>query len=143
MHCRTCNNEVNEQVIACTSCGVSPAAGKNFCSSCGAATNPEQVMCTSCGVGLSGVSVSTNGEQQRVTAFLLAFFLGGLGIHKFYLGYKNQGIIHLLCVVPGIILFGIPTMIIGLVAFIEAIIYITKSDADFKRIYVDNQKTWF
>jgi TM2 domain-containing membrane protein YozV len=144
MHCRTCNNEVNEQAIACTGCGVPPLAGKNYCPSCGTATKAEQVMCISCGIGLLGTnSVATNGEPQRVTAFLLAFFLGGLGMHKFYLGYKNQGIIHLLCVIPGIILFGIPTMIIGIVAFIEAIIYITKSDTDFKRIYVDNQKHWF
>ena len=37
------------------------------------------------------------GEQNKVklTAILLCFFLGGLGIHRFYLGYTLIGIIQL------------------------------------------------
>ena len=34
--------------------------------------------------------------KDKVTAGLLALFLGGLGIHKFYLGYTTEGIIILL-----------------------------------------------
>jgi TM2 domain-containing membrane protein YozV len=33
--------------------------------------------------------------KDRTTAMLLCFFLGGIGIHKFYLGKKNDGIIYL------------------------------------------------
>ena len=35
------------------------------------------------------------GQKDRVAAGLLAIFVGGLGIHKFYLGYNKEGIITL------------------------------------------------
>ena len=34
--------------------------------------------------------------KSQVTALLLALFLGGLGIHRFYLGYTWQGVVQLL-----------------------------------------------
>jgi TM2 domain-containing membrane protein YozV len=37
-----------------------------------------------------------SGGKSQLTAVLLAFFLGGLGIHRFYLGYTWQGIVQLL-----------------------------------------------
>ncbi len=37
----------------------------------------------------------------------------------------------------------IPALVNGLIAFIEAIIYISKSDAEFEQIYVHNEKQWF
>ncbi len=49
--------------------------------------------------------------KSKTTAALLAFFLGGLGVHSFYLGKKNLGFIHL-----GIFLAGLVIMIIGAVA---------------------------
>ncbi|WP_218966776.1 TM2 domain-containing protein [Snodgrassella alvi] len=33
--------------------------------------------------------------KSRIVAALLAFFLGGLGIHKFYLNQNLQGILYL------------------------------------------------
>ena len=39
---------------------------------------------------------SEEGNKSKVTAALLAFFLGGLGIHRFYLGYTWQGVVQLL-----------------------------------------------
>ncbi|GBR44907.1 TM2 domain-containing protein [Neokomagataea thailandica] len=83
------------------------------------------------------------GEKSKMVAALLAFFLGWLGIHKFYLGYNTAGIIMLLCAVPGALLFGIPTAVIALIAFIEFIIYLTKSDEDFYQTYEVNKREWF
>lgn len=41
------------------------------------------------------INSSADGKSQ-VTALLLVIFLGGLGIHRFYLGYTWQGIVQLL-----------------------------------------------
>jgi hypothetical protein len=37
-----------------------------------------------------------NAGKSWIAAFLLCFFLGGLGIHRFYLGYTWQGVVQLL-----------------------------------------------
>lgn len=86
---------------------------------------------------------SSGGVQKKVIAALFAFFLGAFGAHKFYLGYNKQGVIMLLIFLFGWILLGIPSVIIGIIAFIEAILYIAKSDEDFERIYVEGSKPWF
>ncbi len=36
------------------------------------------------------------GDKSWITAFLLCWLLGGLGVHRFYLGYTWQGIVQLL-----------------------------------------------
>ena len=86
---------------------------------------------------------NNSGLSKRLVAALLAFFVGGLGIHKFYLGYKNQGIIILLVFFLGFILLGFPTIIISIVAFIEFVIYLLKSDEEFEQTYVVGRKGWF
>lgn len=40
--------------------------------------------------------VESGGTKSWVAAILLCFFLGTLGIHRFYLGYTWQGIVQLL-----------------------------------------------
>tara|TARA_X000001036_G_C20338430_1_gene667478 strand:+ start:107 stop:550 length:444 start_codon:yes stop_codon:yes gene_type:complete len=146
MFCRECGKSVNEHAVACTSCGVNPRLSKKFCYSCGVKTKDVQVICVKCGVSLgsassSGLSFGENGEKNRMMAFLLALFLGTIGIHKFYLGYNNAGIIMLICGTIGWILF-IPPFVMAVIALIEAITYISKTDADFKAVYVDNEKAW-
>ena len=87
--------------------------------------------------------VAVNSSKNKIAAGLLAIFLGGFGIHKFYLGCNTAGVIMLLVFLFGFILLGIPSLIIGLIAFIEGILYFVKSDEDFEEIYVTNQKCWF
>lgn len=82
-------------------------------------------------------------NKSRVTAGILGIFLGGLGIHKFYLGYNTAGIIMLVIWLFGYLLGGIPTGIIGIIGLIEGIVYLTKSDRDFYDIYVAHKKEWF
>ena len=75
---------------------------------------------------------------KRITAGIFALVLGGLGIHKFYLGYTGAGIIHL------IVFFTlIGTIVISIIALIEGIIYLTKSDEEFDQTYVIGKKKWF
>jgi TM2 domain-containing membrane protein YozV len=83
------------------------------------------------------------GSKNKIVAALLAFFLGGLGIHKFYLGKNTAGIIMLMCSLFGIILLFIPTLIVGLIAFAEFIIYLVTSDEDFEERYVRGNRAWF
>lgn len=66
------------------------------------------------------------GTKSKVSAGVLALLLGGLGVHKFYLGQAGMGILYLLFCW---------TFIPGFIALIEAISYFTMSDAVFARKY--------
>ena len=75
---------------------------------------------------------------------MFGILLGGLGIHKFFLGYTIEGVIMLLTSIVGLIfVLGIPTGIIGVIGLIEGILYLTKSDEEFFRTYILNKKGWF
>ena len=74
-------------------------------------------------------------DNKKLAAGLLAILLGGLGVHKFILGYTKEGIIQL---VLGF-LCGVG-FVIGL---IEGIIYLTKTDEEFYQTYQVGKKGWF
>ncbi len=84
----------------------------------------------------------TDSEKGRLAAGLLAIFLGGLGVHKFYLGYTGAGVAMLLISIFGAVIL-IGPILMGLCGLIEGIIYLTKSDEDFQRTYVWGDKPWF
>ena len=65
-------------------------------------------------------------KKSRIAAALLAFFLGGFGAHKFYLGKIGQGFLYLIFCW---------TFIPAIIAFIEFIIYLCDSDEKFARKY--------
>ena len=65
-------------------------------------------------------------NKSKVAAGLLAIFLGGLGIHKFYLGKVGWGIVY--------IIFSW-TWIPAIVGIIEGIVYLSMSDKEFHRKY--------
>ena len=144
MNCRNCGNALaSPDAVVCLNCGVAPLSGKNFCQNCGTATAENQIVCTKCGVSLTGRAAGA-GEKSKVAAGLLGIFLGGLGIHKFYLGYSKEGVIMLLIsLIGGIITVGIASGIVGIIGLIEGIIYLTKDDAAFEQTYVRNKKAWF
>ena len=69
-----------------------------------------------------GNNIPNASGKSRVTAALLAFFLGGLGGHQFYLGNTVKGLLYLvLCW----------TYIPALIALIEGIMLITQTDEEF------------
>jgi len=76
------------------------------------------------------------GADKKLLAGLLGIFLGGLGVHKFVLGYNTEGIIQ---IVVTVVTCGAAS-IIGL---IEGIIYLTKSDQEFVDTCVNNKRGWF
>ena len=77
-------------------------------------------------------------SKSKVAAALLAFFLGGFGIHKFYLGYVGAGIIHIILTFTIIGIF-----VNWVILLIETIIYLTKSAADFHQTYVVGKRNFF
>jgi TM2 domain-containing membrane protein YozV/cold shock CspA family protein len=83
------------------------------------------------------------GGKSKIAAGLLALVLGGLGIHKFYIGANGAGVIMLLVFIFGWVLSGIPSFIIAIIALIEGIIYLTRTDEDFHQTYEIGKKAWF
>jgi TM2 domain-containing membrane protein YozV len=75
-------------------------------------------------------------ENKKVLAGVLGIIFGYLGIHKFVLGYTQEGIIQL---VLSIVTCGLA----GIIGFVEGIIYLTKSDEDFYQTYQVGKKGWF
>jgi TM2 domain-containing membrane protein YozV len=75
-------------------------------------------------------------ENKKVLAGIMGILFGGLGIHKFILGYTQEGIIQ---IVVTIVTCGI----FSIVGFIEGIIYLTKSDEEFYQTYQVGKKGWF
>ena len=90
--------------------------------------------------------------KSKIAAGLLAIFLGGLGIHKFYLGYAGAGVLFLAlwlvafisaCTLIGLVV-AIPLgLTIWIITLVEGIIYLTKSDEDFHQTYVANSRSFF
>ena len=80
--------------------------------------------------------VPVHHESKRILAGVFALILGGLGIHKFILGYTQEGIIQLII---GICTCGIG----GVIGFVEGIIYLVKSDEEFYQTYQVGKKGWF
>ena len=84
-----------------------------------------------------GWNEATNsGEYKKLIAGILAIVIGSLGIHKFILGYTQEGIIQ-------IVITFVTCGIGGLIGLIEGIIYLTKSDEEFYQTYQVGKKGWF
>lgn len=89
------------------------------------------------------ISAATNlNEKNKWVAAILCFFFGIFGVHKFYLGKTNAGIIMLLCGTIGWLVI-LPGLAVCFISFIELIIYLVKSEQSFYEDYVAGNKTWF
>ncbi len=94
-------------------------ANTKFCSNCGKLIANQAELCVNCGVRQS---FAMPGGKSRIAAGILAILLGGLGVHKFYMGKIGMGILYLLFCW---------TIIPGIVGLVEGIIYLCESDAAF------------
>jgi TM2 domain-containing membrane protein YozV len=88
-----------------------------FCQACGAQIDARAEICPRCGVRQTVAATGTG--KDRALAAALALLVGGLGIHKFYLGKVALGVLYLL-----LSWTGIPSFI----GWIEGISYLLKSD---------------
>ena len=123
-----------------------------YCTKCGAVNDDTAQFCTNCQQPLAPVATgyqpmqSVNpgamtdwkamGADKKIAAGICGIIVGSLGVHKFILGYTTEGIIQL---VIGVLTCGAG----GIIGIIEGIIYLTKSDEEFVRTYIQNKKGWF
>ena len=64
--------------------------------------------------------------KSKIVAFVLAWFLGGIGGHKFYLNRVGQGLIYLIFCW---------TFIPAMIAFVEGIVYLVMDEERFWQKY--------
>jgi TM2 domain-containing membrane protein YozV len=108
-----------------------------FCFSCGKTLATLAEICPNCGVRqpTSGhVGGAVEAPPSRVTACLLAIFLGGFGAHKFYLGQTGMGILYLLSTILLCWTLIVP-IVISLVSLVEGLVYLSYSDTKFANTY--------
>jgi TM2 domain-containing membrane protein YozV len=77
-------------------------------------------------------------DVNRIAVGVLAILFGCLGVHKFILGRTGQGVLMLLATCTFVFA---PAM--ALVGLVEGLIYLTRTDGDFYRIYVRGRRGWF
>lgn len=99
MFCKNCGKPMDINAAFCVNCGCAKGVGTSYCQNCGSPTVAGAVVCTNCGSGLATVNPNS---KSKLVAGLLAIFLGGLGIHNFYLGYTGKGVAQLLLSCTGI-----------------------------------------
>jgi TM2 domain-containing membrane protein YozV len=95
----------------------------------------------------SGCAKTAPTGQRKCSRRLAALAMGD---HKFVLGYNNAGALMLGATLGGVLLMfftcGITFLAasaMSIIGLIEGIIYLTKTDEEFVRIYVDGRKEWF
>ena len=74
--------------------------------------------------------------STKILCGIMGIIFGGLGVHRFILGDVGGGILRIV----------ITVFTCGLGAWIgvaEGIIYLTKTDSDFYRIYMVEKRSWF
>lgn len=126
MFCRNCGNRMDDNAVICVKCGAAKGSGNSYCPNCGKETNPNAAVCLNCGCALTNTNiVAGENAKSKLVAGLLAIFLGGLGIHNFYLGYTQKGVIQLLITLLGSCLFFIGPIVTAIWALIEAIFIFT------------------
>ena len=134
------------------------------CPTCSTQNTSFNARCTNCGTVLPPISpmpmqhvpqagAQIPGADKKLAAGLCGILIGGLGIHKFILGYQQEGIIMLAVNLGSVILLMLScgmlfplvfvSMAVGVVGLVEGIIYLTKSDEEFVQTYVLNKKPWF
>lgn len=103
-----------------------------FCQECGKKLADNATNCPKCGYNFESTApkLSIKSKKSKYTASLLAFFLGGLGIHWFYLNRPSKGVIYLLCGTVGWI-FILPVLIIIIMCFVDSLLLWIKSDEKF------------
>jgi TM2 domain-containing membrane protein YozV len=79
----------------CPQCGGQVPDGSSICPSCGTALSQTRAVTTLPPRALDGGGRIDPQAKSKVVAGLLGIFVGGFGVHRFYLGYTKLGVIQL------------------------------------------------
>ena len=103
-----------------------------ICENCGKIYKGK--ICPKCGVRQINTISSTfdniDEDKNKTVAGVLALLLGGLGIHKFYLGQIGKGIVYIIFCW---------TYIPAILALIEGIQILSMTEEKFQEKYVTNK----
>ena len=126
MKCSKCGEELNSIAKYCPKCGekAEKTSTKKYCSNCGKALDENITFCPGCG---QNINTNNNQQKSKIAAGLLGIFLGGIGVHNFYLGYTSKAITQLLLTLVGWIACGIGPVIAGVWGLIEGVLILTGS----------------
>ena len=102
MFCRNCGTELGYKEDPCKKCNYKRGFGVDYCPECGAATEARARKCPECKATL--FVMRNTKPRRRALAALIAFFVGFLGLHNFYLGYMRRGLTQLIISAIGLIL---------------------------------------
>lgn len=128
---------------SCSRCGALNEATAQVCYNCQAPLTPTggyQPIQPNYGQPPAAGNWQAMGADKKIAAGLCGILLGGFGVHKFILGYKTEGLIMLLVT---LLTCGMAGFITGIIGLVEGVIYLTKSDEEFVRTYIQGQKGWF
>jgi TM2 domain-containing membrane protein YozV/ribosomal protein L40E len=131
--CRHCGADLAPGDAFCRKCGTPAGRGANYCWNCKNPTDAGAAFCVRCGAQLKTVSgqapytYTDTESKSKIAAGLFGIFLGGLGIHNFYLGYTGKAVAQLVLLVLGFATLGITSIIAGIWGFVEGILILTGS----------------
>ena len=124
----------------CTKCGAVNDDTAQYCASCQSplsqATGYQPMQAVNQGAPGSMQDWKAMGGEKKLIAGICGILLGGFGVHKFILGYTTEGIIQ-------IVITFVTCGMGSIIGIIEGIIYLTKSDEEFVRTYIQSKKGWF
>lgn len=83
MYCKHCGKEIDDKAAVCIHCGVAVA-------------DPQQPVINIVNTNTNVNSSPAYIHKKKWVAFWLCFFLGMIGVHRFYVGKAGTGIIWLL-----------------------------------------------
>lgn len=94
-----------------------------YCKDCGSQIAAKAEICPYCGVR------QMNSPKSKTVAGWLGILVGGLGIHKFYMGHNWMGVLYL-------VFFW--TYVPAIVGFIEGVMYLCQSEERFEQRLASN-----
>ncbi len=122
MKCPHCHQEISDTAQFCSHCGEKMILPQNHCPNCGHVINPNDRVCSACGFQLPVQRAIVIHEKSKAVAVLLGLFLGGLGVHNFYLGYSSKGFIQVCLFLGGFLTFGLTSLASVIWALVETVL---------------------